>query len=178
MLGRNGQLIFVEDVNQAEFFGNMNLAFRRQVVEAVGNYDPFFNVMEEIDLEVRVRRAGYRVDFEPKAVLEHYYTGVSYKRRHFFYGPELVRLYFCMKHFRPKSPREWMRFLLFELRLLGNELFNAFRKFISVTMRGRLDRVSSVFTKTINSITARMAIPWLLWRARRSQENINIVTNH
>lgn len=167
---RNGNLVFVEDVNRAEFFGNMNLAFRKQVVEAVGNYDPFFNVMEEIDLEVKIRKAGYRIAFEPGAVLEHHYTGINYKRRHLFYGSELVRLYFCMKHFRPSGPGQWIRFLLYEVRLLAKELFNACRKFVSVIIKGQFGRLSSVLSDVVNSVSARLAIPWLLWRVRRNQK--------
>jgi Predicted glycosyltransferases len=175
-MGRNGKLIFVEDIHRAEFFGNMNLAFRKHVVEEVGNYDPFFNVMEEIDLELKIRRAGYEVAFEPDAVLEHHYTGLNYKKRHFFYGPDLVRLYFCMKHFRPSGAGQWIRFLLYEVRLLGKELFNAFRKFVSVIMKGQFGRLPSVFTDAVNSVTARLALPWLLWRARSNQKTMDRIT--
>ena len=92
MLTKHGKCRFVESVEKAEFFGNMNLAFRRDVIEAVGGYDPFFNVLEEIDLALRIKKLGYRVEHEPLAILEHHYTGISHKRRQFFFGSELIHV--------------------------------------------------------------------------------------
>ncbi|MCI0616220.1 glycosyltransferase, partial [bacterium] len=94
-LGKNGKIVFVEDPREAEFFGNMNLALRREVFEEIGGYDPFFHVMEEIDLALRIRKRGYRIDFEPEAVLQHYYTGTQEKKRHLFFCAGTIRLYLC-----------------------------------------------------------------------------------
>ncbi len=167
-LGRNGKLVFVESIQDAEFYGNMNLAFRKEVIKAVGGYDPFFNVFEEIDLAIRIRKRGYRTDFEPAAVLEHHYTGVSFKRRHFFYGPELVRLYFCMKHQRPSSVSEWLVFLSYEIRLTIQGVFRACRKFLSALLKRKSDLLYSAMVDAFNILSARAAMPWLLWRVNAS----------
>ncbi len=165
-LGRNGKLVFVENPKEAEFFGNMNLAFRKSIVQSVGSYDPFFNVMAEIDLQVRLRKSGYRIGFEPGAVSEHHYTGVHLKGRHFFHGPQLVRLYLYLKHFRPQNATEWLQFFSYESRLLYRDLIVVFRKSFSALLKGKLRVLFSMPAEGIKAITARLAIPWLIWRAR------------
>ena len=169
-LTKHGKCVFVADTSKAEFFGNMNLSFRRDVIQAVGGYDPFFNVYEEIDLALRIRKQGYKIAFEPLAETKHHYTGISHKRRQFFYGPELVRLYLCMKHLKPGSTKEWLTFLGFELRLLGKELVRFSRRFFFALRKGYFDRVGPLLIELFNKISARMAIPWLLHRAQ-SKEN-------
>jgi GT2 family glycosyltransferase len=170
-LGKNGRLIFVEDTGQAEFFGNMNLAMRKDVMNQVGGYDTFFNTMEEIDLELRIRKLGYRVEFEPEALLEHHYTGTRYKSRQFFYGPQLVRLYFCMKHFRPRTGFEWAHFFKNEMQIFVREFIRTTKKFVAAVTKGKLDRLVASSVDAMNMITARLAIPWLLWQVRMREES-------
>jgi GT2 family glycosyltransferase len=147
----------------------MNLAFRRDVVDQVGSYDPFFNVMAEIDLQVRIRKNGYRVDYEPAAILEHHYTGVNYKKRHARGGAQLVRLYFCMKHYRPKSFREWIAFLSCETSFFWKDLKRILQGFGSSVLHLKLQRWPELFKALFQAVSSRLAIPWLIWRANRDR---------
>jgi len=170
---RNGYLAFVEDPAEAEFFGNMNLAVRRDVMEVIGGYDLFFNTREEIDLAMRIRISGFKIGYAPKAVLEHHYTGVHLKRRHFFYGPDLVRLYFCMKHQQPRSIREWLVFLGYELKQSCRKLKRIFRGLAAATLKWKPDRCPSLWIDLFNCLSSRLALPWLFFRARNSTRQSN-----
>lgn len=172
-LGRNGMLSFATKPEETEFFGNMNLAFRKQVIQSIGGYDPFFNVMEEIDLATRMRQNGYRVDYEPAAVLEHHNRGLFFKKRHLFFGPQLVRLYFCLKHDQPNTVTKWLSFLAYEMRLASLEFYRLFRAIFAATIKGKLERWPAIAIELFNIISARLAIPWLLRRAqnRMLEEN-------
>ncbi len=161
---RNGILEFVADPYDAEFYGNANLAFRRLILEVTGNYDPFFNTMAEIDLQTRLRRHGYRVEYEPGAKVEHHHRGVFLKNRYLFFGPELVRLYYCMKHTRPTSAIQWFEFLAYDLRLLRKELVRELRLIAWTIVKRRPDRLPHALIGLFNSVSARIAIPWIIGR--------------
>ena len=165
-LRRNGKLSFAAKPEDAEFFGNMNLAFRREVIRAIGGYDPFFNVMEEIDLATRMRRNGFRVDYEPAAILEHYNTGIFYKKRHLFFGRQLVRLYFYLKHYQPNTIAEWLNFLTYELQLIVQDFYRLMRAITAAAIKGKHERWPAIGIELFNIISARLAIPWLLRRGR------------
>jgi GT2 family glycosyltransferase len=165
--GPNGVLVFSSDPDEAEFFGNANVAYRREAIEVVGGYDPFFHAGAEIDLALSFRRAGYRVAYEPRAVVEHHFTGIDYKRGRVFWGGELMRLYRHLKHSPPRGYRAWIRFWLDELVLLGHDLRRALRGAGSAIRRRRPGRLPGVAIELFNAISARLAVPWLWWRGRR-----------
>lgn len=170
-LDRNGTCRFVEAA-EADFYGNENLAFRREIVLSIGNYDPFFNVMAEIDLQTRLKRAGFETEYAPEASVEHHYTGRSLKRRHVFQGPELVRLYFFFKNHCPRGFTAWRGFAGYEWRLLKHDLRRAVRSAGAGLFHRRegMFRVGAV--DLLNSLAARFAIPWLLWRTRPARRQL------
>lgn len=152
-IGRNGVITFVEDPQEADYFGSANMAFKRSAFEAVGGYDPFFRGgFEEADLALNMRRHGFRVEYEPSAVVEHFYTGISFKGSHSSqgYSPEMARLYLYLKYFRPRTPGGWASFLFYEIWLLGKELCRTLRN----TTR-----------EIVCAMAVRIAIPRLLQRA-------------
>lgn len=64
----------------AEVFGACTTAslFRRRMLEEVGPLDPaFFAYLDDTDLSWRMRLAGWRVVYEPKAVVEHVSNGTG-----------------------------------------------------------------------------------------------------
>jgi GT2 family glycosyltransferase len=164
-IGRNGMITFVSDPREADYFGSANLAFKRSAFDAVGGYDAFFRGgLEEVDLALNMRRHGFRVVYEPSAVVEHHYTGVSFKGSHYSqaYSPDLARLYLYLKYFRPRTFGQWGSFLTYEIWLLGKELCGTFRGAMGESAR---------------AIAARAAIPRLLQevyqirqQSRRSDE--------
>lgn len=57
------------------------VALRRTAVEEVGGFDPaYFLYVEDVDLGARLRAAGWRLRYEPVAVVEHH-VGASTSRR-------------------------------------------------------------------------------------------------
>ena len=166
---RNGKLAWAEDYRDAEFFGNMNLAFRKEIIQRIGGYDSFFNVMEEIDLQIRVRKEGFDILYEPDAVLTHHYTGMNYKKRHLVTSIPMVRLYLCMKHFRPSTFKEWSSFLFYETKLFAEDLQKIAIGFGGATVKGNFHRMPEIARATFQTIASRMAIPWLLYRARKNK---------
>lgn len=166
-LEKNGVLSFAETLEETDFFGNLNLAVRAEPVRAVGGYDPFLKAgLEEIDLAVSLLRAGYRIDAEPAAVVEHHFTGVGYKRGRWLYDRALMRLYFFFKHFRPRNLSEWAGFALEEMRLWSRDLMRSLRFLGAAMWRRRLSRLPAAWMDLINLNLARWAIPWLLLRTR------------
>ena len=166
---RNGMLGFVDDPARAEYHGNMNLAFRRDAIDVVGNYDPFFNVMEEIDLAARMREAGFEVAYEHGARVRHYNRSAFFKHRHFFYGQQLMRLYFYFKHFPPSTASQWRRFARQEAALAKRDLVAGARYFAWVVVKRRWRQLPNALTALCNTVSARLAIPWLIYRARTSR---------
>lgn len=165
---RNGKLTFAADPKEADFFGNANLAFRKATYQMVGGYDPFFIAgMAEIDLTMKFRKYGFRIDYESEAIVRHHHTGVNYKRGRFFYDNHLMRLYFYLKHCQPQGLIEWWRFSKRESRLLGDDLYKWLRAFAVSILKCNLPQFSNVVIELFNIMSARLAIPWLLWRVHK-----------
>lgn len=75
-------------------WGAANLAFRREVYDAVGGFDEGFAYGSDVDFSWRVTDAGYRIRWVPDAVIRHDWgTWRRQLRRHYVYGQARVRLY-------------------------------------------------------------------------------------
>ena len=58
------------------FAPTMNFAFRRSVVEKVGNFDPYFTEGgEDMDFSIRLKKNGYRILYNPNALIFHMESG-------------------------------------------------------------------------------------------------------
>jgi cellulose synthase/poly-beta-1,6-N-acetylglucosamine synthase-like glycosyltransferase len=74
--------------------GTINLAFRREVFDAVGGFDENFEYGSDMDFSWRLTDAGYRILSVPGAVVEHDWgTPQRNRRRCYAYGKARVRLY-------------------------------------------------------------------------------------
>lgn len=170
-IGRNGMTYYVENPYEADYFGNANLAFSRQRYHEVGGYDPFFSVgYEEIDLSIRFKQRGYKIVFEQEAVVDHHFTGVNCKRR-WVYSHALMRLYFYLKHFQPKTGIEWLQFINYELYLLLRDIARSGKRFGKLLLPPysiKKETMADIFIDLCNAILARLAIPVLLIRLHRS----------
>jgi Glycosyl transferase family 2 len=72
----------------------MNVAIDRQVVHGVGSFDQSLGLAEDADFAWRCRDAGFRIRFEPSAVVAHDWGGTDEElSRAFRYGVGRVRLY-------------------------------------------------------------------------------------
>jgi GT2 family glycosyltransferase len=82
---------------QARFLtecSTINLAFRREVFDAVGGFDEGFAYGSDIDFSWRLTDAGYRIRGVPDAVVRHDWGGWRRQvRRSYVYGKARTRLY-------------------------------------------------------------------------------------
>jgi glycosyltransferase involved in cell wall biosynthesis len=98
----------------------INLAFRRQVFEAIGGFDERFTYGSDVDFSWRLIDAGYRICSVPGAVVRHDWgTPRRQARRSYLYGKARTRLY--KKH--PARLRHVLRndpmVLIYPIFLLG-----------------------------------------------------------
>lgn len=69
-----------EEAVDVESVQGCNMGFRRQVLEAVGGFDPGFAgtaFLEEADVAASIRAAGWRIRFVPDAALVHLAAGAG-----------------------------------------------------------------------------------------------------
>jgi len=59
-------------------FASCNIAFRKKVLDEVGNFDPWFITAEDIDLNFRSVDAGYTLKFNPNSIMYHRARGTVY----------------------------------------------------------------------------------------------------
>ncbi|MBX3002121.1 MAG: glycosyltransferase family 2 protein [Caldilineaceae bacterium] len=94
------------------------LMVRWVVLESVGGFDDgFFMYSEELDLCKRIKKAGWRVVYDPAAIVIHYEgrsSGQVSTRRHILFNRSKVRYY--RKTFGPIWAEVLRRFLLMEFR--------------------------------------------------------------
>jgi len=156
---------FVEDPRDAFYYGSANIAFKRDAIQSVGGYDPFFRTggYEEADLITRLKVYGYTVAYEPEAVVEHHHVDTSFRHNRIFYTNQLLRLYYHMKHRRPQGLTEWFRFAWYELRILTKEIIPLLKGILRYIVRGRIGEAWGRLIRIYSSIVARAAIPWIFW---------------
>jgi len=108
------------------------LMFRRSALEQVGPYDEdFFMYGEDLDLCYRLKAAGWRIVYEPRAVVLHY-KGQSSRQRSGAMIREFHRSMwiFFDKHYRRTTPAPVAALIRsgIEARSAGLRLSNAFRR--------------------------------------------------
>lgn len=93
------------------FFATANAAFRKEALAKAGPFDPRCQTGEDIDLSIRVAKAGYELWFEPAAKITHHhrYTMSGLLKQWFHYG--LGHAYLFKKH----SPKRRLQFYRYDL---------------------------------------------------------------
>lgn len=77
----------------------INLAFKREVFNKVSGFDESFNYGSDVDFSWRVIQAGYRVRYEPKAIIVHDWGDKKQEvKRSFRYGRARAHLYIKHRH--------------------------------------------------------------------------------
>lgn len=168
-LVRNSVIQFVEDPNQAYYYGSANITFKRAAVQEVGGYDPFFRTggYEEADLITRLKAHGYRVGYEVQATVEHHHVETNFRHNRMFYTGTLLRLYFHLKHFRPRTLSEWGSFWAYEMLLMCRELNGVPYRAFDAGRKRNLHHWNTLARYVFNSVSARLAIPWLVWKVNQ-----------
>jgi cellulose synthase/poly-beta-1,6-N-acetylglucosamine synthase-like glycosyltransferase len=70
------------------FLAAANVAFRREALQATGGFDPECQTGEDVDLSMRISRAGWELWYEPEALVKHQdpHTFPHLLRQWFGYG--------------------------------------------------------------------------------------------
>ncbi len=78
-----------------EFLPSLNLSARRAVFDIIGLFDEKRPTSEDVDLTIRMRRAGFELHFEPRAVVYHCPARRSFTdlvRHGFYHGRYSTRI--------------------------------------------------------------------------------------
>ncbi len=92
-----GPLHVMLDDEEAEHIPGCNMAFRREVLEEIGGFDPIFrSAGDDVDLCWRLQKRGHRIGFSPAATVWHFRrnTVKAYIDQQKGYGKAEALLYF------------------------------------------------------------------------------------
>lgn len=128
-LDKYGRYHVAKDRSEATIFGSANLSIKKSIFEEVGGFDPLFYLLEEADLCCKVRKSGYKLIYNPKIVIRHFYTPKEekkdlYRLRYSIKAYEL-RFYLFLKYlYKNDSSSSFCKLLIQELYLLFQELYD------------------------------------------------------
>jgi GT2 family glycosyltransferase len=104
VIWEGAELVSTERVD-VDHLISCNVSFRRDALEQVGGFDPYYTITslrEETDICIRVKKAGWRIVFEPSMQVVHY----SARSRGFFMRKPSVQyssgrnsMYFAIKQY-------------------------------------------------------------------------------
>jgi len=166
-LGVNGRYETVEDPARAELFGSANQSVRRRAFDEAGGYDGYFrDGMEEADLALSLRAAGWRVVFDPDVRVKHFHLPQRFRSR--WRNLHRMRLYLFFKHRMPRGAG-WLRFLKDEVRLCMRETAGLWpgrpRGGGGGVLRRALRPPAWLLIEAWKLVWARLTIPWIYFRA-------------
>ncbi|MFD2036372.1 glycosyltransferase family 2 protein [Belliella marina] len=169
VLKKNACLEFIDDPNIATFHSNLNLAFRKDFITAIGGYDSFFKGgMEEIDLQLNVIKNGGRVFYCSDAEVTHYHSTVSFKKGRLVYSGTLMRLAMYFKYNKMlKNPG----FVKIELFSFLREIYRNSRLIVSglVKLNHRKSQIGLI--ELFNSFLSRILIPFLYIKYKNEEKS-------
>jgi len=123
--------------HELEYATGCALLCRRDVIEAVGGFDPdFVNYQEDYDFCYRVREVGYRLVYVPQAVILHKVSrslGTASPTRWHYLGRNTVLFY------RPGRRFTWSTFYIAVLWFVGREILSGRRTQVAAFVRGVRD---------------------------------------
>lgn len=100
-----------------------NMATRKDLLEKVGGFDEIFKGIGEFnesDVSFKIRKLGYKIMFNPKAVLYHLPSKEGFfKERRNSYGRILNFINFYFRHIKPNTLDKFVRFFSYLLFLNG-----------------------------------------------------------
>jgi cellulose synthase/poly-beta-1,6-N-acetylglucosamine synthase-like glycosyltransferase len=121
------------------FVVTANAAYTKKILEEVGFFDERFFYGEDADLSWRVLKAGYRISYEPKAVVYHRHrsTFKGLFKQAFGYGMGYVKLYHKHRTLAGKYKVDLLGYLIapyeffikFPWRIVSSVLHKEERKF-------------------------------------------------
>ena len=83
-----------------------NTSFRKKILDEIGGFDGYYTFwFDETDVCVRMAKAGYKIESESRAVVQHNYTDGP-ERSNIWYHITQKQLYFIFKNFGDELPLE------------------------------------------------------------------------
>lgn len=171
----NAVLKPVDDPYKALYFANLNMAVRTSAVKHIGGYDPFFTGgYEEVDLNLSLRKAGFKIKYVPEAEADHYHNIISFKRGRWYYGGQLMRLYLYFKHNEAIGNR---CFLCHEMKMMFVDFYRSIKGILSGFKRKDFRKISTGFIELFNAFSSRISMPVLYVKALRYQTSFLLRIN-
>lgn len=119
-----------------------NMATRKDLLEKVGGFDEAFKGIGEFnepDISFKIRKLGYKIVFNPKAVVKHLPSKEGFfKERPNSYSRILNFINFYFRHIRPNTLDKFVRFFSYLLFLNGFWIY----KFITTRQINQLGCIS------------------------------------
>lgn len=129
-----------------------NMALRRDLIERVGGFDYAYRSLaewSEPDLCFRIRKLGYELIFNPRAIVYHIVSrGGIFIERTYAYDRMLNFIYFYFRHIKPNTFDKIVRFSLYLLFINGYWIY----KFV---LSGNTDYLTGV-TGTITGLVKNL----------------------
>ncbi len=163
-IGKNGVSYFVKDPKEADYYGSANIALRKSAVLCVGGYDPMYRTggYEEIDLITRLKEHGFKVDYEPYAVVYHHYVKTNYRHSRLLYSGPLPRLYFYFKFYRPRNLKQWLDFIKYESGLFRENFTKRVKALIWAFLHLNSKKIKNSLILFINMLFPYIALLWVM----------------
>ncbi len=93
---------------EVDILPGCNWAVRAEVFREVGGFDESYDIgtayREETDLQIRIKKAGYRLLFEPRTFVIHKEVQEAYALKKWAYWYYILNTYFYCKNFSPTLP--------------------------------------------------------------------------
>jgi len=129
-----------------------NMAFRREIFERIGGFDPLFDGFSEFneaDLSFKIRNLGYKIFFNPKARVDHLVSqdGAIIESQ---WAESRMRNFinFYFRHIKPNTLGKILRFGLHVILMNGYYLYTAGIR----RERGRLGCIQGSITAIIKNL--------------------------
>jgi GT2 family glycosyltransferase len=118
-----------DEVSDVDYVSGVAMMIKREVVDKIGLLNEhYFSYWEDVDYCFRAKKAGFRVVYVPKAIVEHF-EGFSWKKKSFLqkFLNERNRLLFVLNNF---SNKEVAIFLLTDMKNIILRMVEAFRRIL------------------------------------------------
>jgi GT2 family glycosyltransferase len=119
-----------DEISDVDYVSGVAMMIKRELINKIGLLDErYFAYWEDVDYCFRARKAGFRIVYVPKAIVEHF-EGFSWRKKSFLqkFLSERNRFLFVLNNF---SNREMAVFLLTDIKNITLRMVEAFRRIIS-----------------------------------------------
>ena len=120
-----------------------NMSFSSNVIKTLGGLDEDYSgtgFRWETDLCIRVRKAGYKIMFNPEAEVFHNTDHEKFLTPKYKYYEGRNDIYFFLKNLKPSDAEGWFRFSIWQLIHTGYSLYWYFKSHNPAYLRGLLGK--------------------------------------